>query len=410
MLIIGDVHINSKKQKDILENIDSFIEENSEEKNIVFLWDYVYHFSYDRNALFWLFSIFIKHFKKWKNIYVLAGNHDRISESFVFQEAKTSFDLLNESSENKLYFITKPLKTEIDWNKVFFLPYNHEIYNEFENYKTPKNDIEKLINDLWSSDKKNENFSAWVNSVLYENIKDEKEEIFVFHHYYFANTAFPGQKAKFNYNNVAVSDLFFDDFKNLYFITWHLHQWFVYKNYFCAWSVWSSSFLEQNQLKHFFRMDLSKKFIKAYEVNINPFLWVYDLSKRFDEKSFENLKKEIRENNHKHFQWWVFDFHLWEVLLDIYPEKTWIIFYWENIEYDKIYDIIDEDFFKKVKDIKIRKKTKWMDEIASMALDTQKDLENSISNWKDILIDFLKQKYNDDFDKYHKKLKDLKIL
>jgi UDP-2,3-diacylglucosamine pyrophosphatase LpxH len=54
----------------------------------VFLGDYVYHFSYDRKALLHLFSIFIELASKGKKLYILAGNHDRISGHFVFEEAR----------------------------------------------------------------------------------------------------------------------------------------------------------------------------------------------------------------------------------------------------------------------------------------------------------------------------------
>jgi len=64
------------------------IAKNSEEKNIIFLWDYVYHFSYDRKALLALFGFFVEQARSWKNMYVLAWNHDRISNHFVFSEGE----------------------------------------------------------------------------------------------------------------------------------------------------------------------------------------------------------------------------------------------------------------------------------------------------------------------------------
>jgi metallophosphoesterase superfamily enzyme len=65
-----------------------------DEQNIIFLGDYVYHFSYDRNALMALYHFFLELFKSGKNIYILAGNHDRLGNTFVFEEAKKAFEVM----------------------------------------------------------------------------------------------------------------------------------------------------------------------------------------------------------------------------------------------------------------------------------------------------------------------------
>ena len=97
MLLIWDVHLSAKIKPQLLPMLKGFIESHSEENNIVFLWDYIYHFSYDRTSLLELFQYFLELYKQWKTLYILSGNHDRIGENFVFEEGKKVFDLLEKN-------------------------------------------------------------------------------------------------------------------------------------------------------------------------------------------------------------------------------------------------------------------------------------------------------------------------
>jgi DNA repair exonuclease SbcCD nuclease subunit len=98
-----------------------------DEQHIVLVGDFVYHFSYDRGALMQLYGLLVHWYQQGKTIYVLAGNHDRLGSHFVYDEAKTAFDLLNQHSTNKLYFITNPACFNIEGKQVFFLPYMLDI-------------------------------------------------------------------------------------------------------------------------------------------------------------------------------------------------------------------------------------------------------------------------------------------
>ena len=64
MLLIGDIHLSAKVKDKVIEQIRKFIDDNKEEKYIIFLWDYVYHFSYDRTALLELFQLFLELYKQ----------------------------------------------------------------------------------------------------------------------------------------------------------------------------------------------------------------------------------------------------------------------------------------------------------------------------------------------------------
>ena len=94
MLLIWDIHINTRYQDKILTELSTVFSAYPDEKNIVFFGDYVYHFAYDRNALLELYNMFLDLFTQGKNVYVLSGNHDRLGSSFVFEEAQKAFEII----------------------------------------------------------------------------------------------------------------------------------------------------------------------------------------------------------------------------------------------------------------------------------------------------------------------------
>ena len=94
MLLVGDLHINSRYQDKILTGLRDIFSAYPDEKTIIFFGDYVYHFAYDRNALLQLYKLFLELFDEGKHIYILAGNHDRLGNSFVFEEAQKAFQIM----------------------------------------------------------------------------------------------------------------------------------------------------------------------------------------------------------------------------------------------------------------------------------------------------------------------------
>ena len=86
--------------------------------------------------------------------------------------------------------------------------------NEIEesNY-VPKNKKLKAISDfstlIEKSKNKHEAFSGYINKYLAEQV-DKNTNLTIFHHYYFNGTAFPGQKSKFNYKDVALHEQFLE--------------------------------------------------------------------------------------------------------------------------------------------------------------------------------------------------------
>jgi len=77
-----------------LDRIRTRIEKFPDERTIIFMGDFVYQFSYDRKALLGLFNLFTDLYKQGKHVYVVAGNHDRIADHFVYEEARQAFNLI----------------------------------------------------------------------------------------------------------------------------------------------------------------------------------------------------------------------------------------------------------------------------------------------------------------------------
>ncbi|MDR3169164.1 MAG: metallophosphoesterase [Candidatus Peribacteria bacterium] len=124
MLIIGDIHITSKYKEKILTNLRTFVASQPTEKHLIFLGDFVYHFSYDRGALLALYDFFLELYVQGKTLYILAGNHDWLGNSFVFDEARKAFEVMGNPT---IYFITQPWLTEIEGKNICFLPYMLDI-------------------------------------------------------------------------------------------------------------------------------------------------------------------------------------------------------------------------------------------------------------------------------------------
>ena len=250
MLLIWDIHLNSRIKDKLLTSLKTFLQEHKEEKNIVFLWDFVYHFSYDRSALLDLYDLFLDLYAQWKNLYILAWNHDRLWNTFVFEEGRKAFEILSKlkNSDNEICFITKPFVKEIEWKQICFLPAMLEIDEKDFPW------IDELKDEKYVEEMKNKNknltFSSQLNLVVKWFIK-KYSDLTLIHHYYIEWVSFPWQKAKFGFKDRALSQHWLEQ-ENMQIISWHLHQAFAYKNYLCTWSIRSTSPLEADQIKYFF--------------------------------------------------------------------------------------------------------------------------------------------------------------
>lgn len=423
MLLFWDLHINSRISDREIDYMKSWILQNSDEKNLIFLWDYVYHFSYDREALLKLYTFFLDMYRDWKNIYILAWNHDWIGNTFVFEEAKRTYDIIKnvfhgDENGGKIEFITQPKVEQIEWKNILFLPYCLEIDSsllkqsivldsKWQELWTNLIEIKNTINTLSKSQNKNERFSAELNKLLLDYYQ-KYENLTVIHHYYTEWVSFPWQRWRFYFNDVALSHLFFE-LDGLKIISGHLHQWFAYKNYFCTWSFWNTSPLEVNQAKMLFKYSDWKVFGKMFF--INPYFQVKNIEEwvKVDDNFLENFKKEVIQeniNNYKN-QWWDVeidsDYELKNKDISV-SLSVW------NMNYEDIYSYIDENLFKELKDVKLKKVYEQTDDLFEKMDIEWKNLTMWFSDWKGLLKDYLKVKYPNEHEKYLDFLKKENIL
>lgn len=414
MLLVWDIHINTRYQDKILTELRNIFSTYPDEKNIIFSWDYVYHFAYDRNSLLQLYGLFIELFKQGKNVYIISGNHDRLGNSFVFEEAQKAFEtIINDKVEmidwiGKIKFITKPLLQTIEGEDILFMPFFLPSEHKESDY-IPQNERLKSITEfstiLQKSPHKQEQFSWYINKLIAEYV-DKNPNITIFHHYYTNGTAFPWQKSKFNYKDIAINEQFLD-IPSIKFISGHLHQPFSYRNYLCLWSVWSTSSLETNQNKYIFQYTTTNKKITATPLMINPQISIRS-TEQITEQIINNTLQHINETNA-----WYFTSPIWNIDITTNNKPNLknisLTLNVEHIDYDKIHEIIDDKLRKSCQEIRLKKDIKNMDALVSSFKVSSNDL-NGFADWKNILQEYIQKKFGDDYPKYEKVMKELKLL
>lgn len=429
MLIIGDVHINTRMQHRIIDTIRDFCDRFSDEKHIVFVGDFMYHFSYDRQALLELYELFVSLFSQRKNVYVLAGNHDRLGNSFLYEEGKKAFDIINNTHPNKLHFITEPETHVIEGQTIFFLPYM--IDNAFlekdlcspspfvkgpvpsgvgqgdsTNLFSAINPIQEQIAILEQSTNRQEKLSAMINRIAYDAIQQHKD-LLIIHHYYINKTVFPGQKSQFAFKDVALSEHFLD-MTNVKMISGHLHQSFTHKNYLCTGSIRHTSSLENNHIKYLFRYNIEKKEVFAYPYLINPYIVCDYTSQTIDQDMLQKYVDAVLSQTEKNI--------LTSQQRNINLEKVQRIdrncihvsIKTPQINYEEMHTYISDELRGHLADVQLKK------------ISMQADLDNTIdmlqsqqretfADWKAMLKIYLQHKYGQEFDAYDTFLKDLRV-
>lgn len=394
MLLIWDIHITSRHQDKILQEITNFVNKYPEEKNIIFLWDYVYHFSYDRKAILSLYNLFIELFESGKTVYILAGNHDRLGSSFVFEEAQKAFDIIDRLFNDKWWkirFITNVLLENIEWKDILFLPHFLD---------TDKDNEQKISN-------KNEAYSEIINKIILENI-DKNPNLTIIHHHYFDWVNFPWQKARFTYKDVAIDGRFLD-LQNIKFISGHLHQPFTYKNYFCTWSLRNTSPLEENQTKLLCKYDTNTDIITAEEISINPYVSIQLENEELSENKLLEKINEVKSQNLNLLKTSP-SRNIDLITKDIKLNEISLVIRSENVNYDNFKTQIQDNLQEKVKDLRIKKTVKNMEELQEKLDLSGRNLATWFGDRKQLLKDYLKYKYPTNFQDYEEVLKKLKLF
>ena len=402
MLLIWDIHLSAKIKDKVLKQIRTFIDSKKDDNNIVFLWDYVYHFSYDRSALLELFQLFLELYKEWKTVYIISWNHDWLSENFVFEEGKKVFDLLQENSWS-IHFITKPELAEIEWEKVLFLPFCLDLKeNEYEEYKLWENSLTKTL--LESKDK-NEVFSWKINQLVNWFIKKEWK-LTIIHHYYTNKQKFPWYRSQFSFKDIALSEELFDN-PNITLISWHLHAPFVYKNYLCTWSVWPTTSLESNHLKWMFTYSNSNfSFYASQPIHYieTENVWVTNEEQiQSIYRQYTNNIKTIFESSN------ILKFNEFEVP-DLSIKDVSLTLKVKQLDYDKIDDVLDPKLREIITDYRLKKDSQQMKDLIEKLWKPDEEKLQTFWWWQELLKDFLKVHYPDDYTEYENILRELNVI
>ena len=413
MLLIWDIHLNSRIKDKLLSTLRSFIEDHNEEKNIIFLWDFVYHFSYDRNALLDLYELFLELYSQWKNLYILAWNHDRLGNTFVFEEGRKAFEVLSRISkwDNEICFITKPFVKEIEWKNICFLPAMIDI-DERDFLWIDKLKDEKYTEEIKSKNK-NLIFSTQLNLVVKWFTKNYSDLVLI-HHYYVEWVSFPWQKVKFSFKDRALAHDLLDK-KDLQIISWHLHQAFAYKNYLCTWSLWATSPLEVDQIKYFFIWK-DWQFV-AQETWINYYFtmerktWNTDLFTQsyqaISDKDILLHWKNLQNSDNLKGGWFNVDMKH-KNALDVKNVSLSISV--EKLQYDNLDEYVEPNLQQSLQDIQLKKDRKSTEKLLEQLEKPDLMGELNFWNWLELLKKFLKKQYPDDYEAYEKLLQDMKIL
>lgn len=388
--------------RQIIDSLREYISHFPQEKNIIFLGDYVYHFSYDRKALMELYDFFLQLAVQGKKCYVLAWNHDWIQSHFVFSEAqKTLFVLKSDMGVN---FITSPQVVEVEWKKVLFFPFMLDIEGEYNKLGIHSHPFQDLVQSTHSQEKS----SGMLNALVWHYFQQSKPDLFI-HHYYTAGIAFPGQRAKFSYKDIALDPLWLD-YSDVKILSWHLHQPFMYKNYLCMGSMRHTSPLETNHYKIVAQYQTSSDLLSLTPLYINPHL-VFQLENQMTALQFQEFKKQIltlTQHNLQSSSWPV------EWQDEKLPDDNLcnLVIKVPTIEYEKMETYIQSDLIAHLKSLKLKKSQtdmKILLENLKTVLPWSENLQ-TFADRKLLLKNYLHAKYPNDFQTYLDHLQKLKII
>ncbi len=414
MLIIWDIHATWSIIDRLIDSIRSYVQKHAHEQTIVFVWDYVYHFSYDRKVLLQFFRFLLELVQQEKHVYVLAWNHDWIAQHFVFSEWEELLSILDTWQMSwLLHFITKPSIVTIEWLSCIFFPYCSIEKQE------PCDELSQTL--IGSTNKKEQR--SWNAHVLLKGLVDRAvawspdKKVLLIHHRYINATAFPWQFATFSFRSPALSEQWLDD-SRLFIISWHLHQPFLYKNYLCVGSVWFSSPLETNQCKYFFQLQVDdyvqnnaqKMRLQATEVWLHPYCTLPFSSKKILINDIETQIDTNRQAAKTYLH--APDFLLWNIQEQKISYKDLHVFITHQwtVQQDLL-EYCDQELVQMVDTVSIKSKHMMMHELVSSLYDASLSLDESIADWKTLLWSFLVARYwEEEAAQYQSILEQLDIL
>lgn len=425
MLLIPDIHINTQYRDQIIQQLSDIATTHPDEDHIVLLWDYVYMFSYDRDALLALYKLLIWRYHAGKTIYVLAWNHDWHGQNFVYEEARQARDIINQPSLEKgvadkiknsawaIHFITSPTVFNIDGESVLMMPYmidrlisplvkweSEGITSKLTNRKPENpNAHHPLRTALTDSSNKYEQASWRLNLTLEYYTQTHKIDTII-HHYYTADTQFPWLRTQFSYRDVALDPSWCNAWYDI--ISWHIHHPLMYGRYLCCGSLWTTAANETNQNKYYRIKHWSQ--IHGYQIHINPHLTLDYAWSAVDEAQinahYDQLIQQYTDaisSNH-------YDITLHHISL---PQHLTTLSIVTEQQHD-MSQLVDSSLIDLVKSAKPKYKTS-INHDHNLSIDTE-SLQTSVIQRKDTLMQYIESKYQDQSGVYRDLLEELQII
>lgn len=423
MLLIWDIHIHPRHSDGIVQMLRDFVKANDHEQHIVFVGDYVYHFSYHRPSLLALLDFFLELVQMGKTVYVLAGNHDRLGQHFVYAEAEKILSPLTprdrggsplswwptgrkdsncrsaggEVGGGSLHFITSPQIVHIESEDVFFLPYMLS--------RKDSDELNQFVNNMVAS------YELWVMGDGYETTRNPIHSqpiasLTIIHHYYVAETAFPGLKVKFGYKDLALSPRWLDD-ERVRLISGHIHHPFSYKNYLCVGAVRSTSPQEINQLQYLFAYNLTTGEAIAHQVAYNTYLQIEHPSSMIDEKFLQSFRARLQSHHQDNLQAGQKSMTIVPCVLDV--AKISLAVMSNQLEYDTLHEQIAPQLMQWLSDVKLKRSYESSDLIVAQLIDETQNFSSWRGDRKQLLDDYLTQKFGDRKSIYEEMLREVGV-
>jgi len=454
MLLIPDIHINSQYRDSILQTLSDIVIDHPQEDHIVLLGDYVYMFSYDRDALLGLYKLMIWRYHVGKTVYVLAWNHDWHGQHFVYEEAKQAWDIISSDRpllageglgvrEGKIYFITTPQVFDIEWESVLMIPYmiDWSIYQSNKipasplsrgggwkpegfrercksNELTNNNSVEDVDNNiaelnapclhtnaplrqaLTQSTNKYEQASGRLNLAL-AHYTEQYQIDTIIHHYYTADIQFPWLRTQFGYRDVALDPCWTNAGYDV--ISGHIHHPLVYGRYLWCGSLRTTAANETNQFKYY-RIK-HKSDLRGYQIQINPHVTLTHDGSPLSIDHLQSHRDTLTQQYIQELQSDHYHITLHHTPLQTHLTSIAIL----TDQHTDLTQISDQTMIDQVKSVKPKYKTTINNDHTLLNIDTEQ-LKTSVIQRQSMLVEYLASKYTDQQTIYLDLLDELQII
>lgn len=434
MLLIPDIHINTQYRDQIIQSLSDIVSTHADEDHIVLLGDYVYMFSYDRDALLALYKLLIWRYHEGKTIYVLAWNHDWHGQHFVYEEARQARNIINSHSNEfslekgstpqggGIFFITTPQVYNIEWESVLMMPYMIDRTSTQSKLSstesplwrgdggTPEGFIETNIapslhrSPLWQALTQSTNKyeqASWRLNLTLEHYTQTQQIDTIIHHYYTADTQFPWLRTQFSYRDVSVDPYWCNQWYDV--ISWHIHHPLIYGRYLCCGSLRTTAANETNQFKYYWIKHGQQ--IHGYQLQINPHVTIahdgaalttHDLTQHRD--SLTQQHTQALQSDH------------YDITLTHTPLQSQLLTM--SVVTDQRHDLdqlVDAQLSSQVRSAKPKYKISINTDHQWLQIDTEA-LQTSVIKRQDTLTDYIDSKYHDQKSVYIDLLEELEII